>query len=93
MTAQERANADILNGSRRRRIASGSGTTVQQVNQLLKQYRQARDMMRGLAPSGSPTRKRKKSRKGKRRRGSRPLGMGPNTMSPGAMDLNRLLGR
>ena len=93
MTAKERANADILNGSRRRRIACGSGTTVQQVNQLLKQYRQARDMMRGLAPSGIPTRKRKKNRKGKRRRGSRPLGMGPNTMSPGAMDLNRLLGR
>ncbi len=93
MTAKERANADILNGSRRRRIACGSGTTVQQVNQLLKQYRQARDMMRGLAPSGIPTRKRKKNRKGKRRRRSRPLGMGPNTMSPGAMDLNRLLGR
>jgi len=92
MTAQERANADILNGSRRRRIANGSGTTVQQVNQLLKQYRQARDMMRGLAPTGVGSRTRKKNRKGKRRRG-RSRGMGPSPMGPGGMDLGRLLGR
>ena len=92
MTAQERANADILNGSRRRRIANGSGTTVQQVNQLLKQYRQARDMMRGLAPTGVASRSRKKNRKGKRRRG-RSRGMGPGPMGSGGMDLGRLLGR
>ena len=92
MTAQERANADILNGSRRRRIANGSGTTVQQVNQLLKQYRQARDMMRGLAPTGVASRSRKKNRKGKRRRG-RSRGMGPKPMGPGGMDIGRLLGR
>jgi signal recognition particle subunit SRP54 len=48
MTAKERRNHMIINGSRRRRIAKGSGTTVQQVNQLLKQYTQARKMMRGL---------------------------------------------
>ncbi|MBM3946097.1 MAG: signal recognition particle protein, partial [SAR202 cluster bacterium] len=39
MTAQERRNPDVLNGSRRRRIAAGSGTTVQDVNQLLNQFR------------------------------------------------------
>ena len=49
MTARERRHPQILNGSRRRRIASGSGTTVQQVNQLLKQYDQARKMMRSMS--------------------------------------------
>jgi signal recognition particle subunit SRP54 len=48
MTARERANPQVLNGSRRKRIARGSGTTVQEVNQLLKQYDQARKMMRGM---------------------------------------------
>ena len=38
----------IINGSRRRRIAKGSGTSVQEVNQLLKQYAQARKMMKTL---------------------------------------------
>jgi signal recognition particle subunit SRP54 len=46
MTAVERANHMIINGSRRRRIAKGSGTSVQEVNQLLKQYAQARKMMK-----------------------------------------------
>ncbi len=46
MTPKERRNHMIINGSRRRRIAKGSGTTVQQVNQLLKQYAQARKMMK-----------------------------------------------
>ena len=93
MTAKERSNADILNGSRRRRVAAGSGTTVQQVNQLLKQYRQARDMMKGIAAGTPGTRKRRKGKRGKRRRGSRPLGMGPGQMGPGGMDFSKLLGR
>jgi signal recognition particle subunit SRP54 len=46
MTPKERANHMIINGTRRRRIARGSGTTVQEVNQLLKQYAQARKMMK-----------------------------------------------
>jgi signal recognition particle subunit SRP54 len=46
MTPHERANHMIINGSRRRRIARGSGTTVQEINQLLKQYAQARKMMK-----------------------------------------------
>jgi signal recognition particle subunit SRP54 len=49
MTPRERANHMIVNGSRRRRIAKGSGTTVQDVNQLLKQYSQARKMMKTLS--------------------------------------------
>ena len=48
MTARERIHPEVLNGSRRKRIARGSGTTVQEVNQLLKQYDQMRRMMRGM---------------------------------------------
>ena len=46
MTPRERDNHMIINGSRRRRIARGSGTSVQEVNQLLKQYAQAKKMMK-----------------------------------------------
>jgi signal recognition particle subunit SRP54 len=48
MTRQERRDPRIINGSRKRRIARGSGTTVQEVNQLLKQFRQMQNMMRQL---------------------------------------------
>jgi signal recognition particle subunit SRP54 len=49
MTPRERANHLIINGSRKKRIAKGSGTSVQEVNQLLKQYAQARKMMKSLS--------------------------------------------
>ncbi|MBV8729980.1 MAG: signal recognition particle protein [Acidobacteriia bacterium] len=49
MTPKERSNHMIINGSRRRRIAKGSGTSVQEVNQLLKQYAEARKMMKSLS--------------------------------------------
>ncbi len=48
MTPEERSNPSILNGSRRQRIAKGSGTTVQEVNKLLKQFDETRKMMRML---------------------------------------------
>ncbi len=48
MTPAERLHPQIINGNRRSRIARGSGTTVQDVNRLLKQYAQLRKMMRGL---------------------------------------------
>ena len=51
MTPVERGNHMIINGSRRRRIAKGSGTSVQEVNSLLKQYGQARKMMKSLSGS------------------------------------------
>jgi signal recognition particle subunit SRP54 len=51
MTPKERHNHQIINGSRRKRIAKGSGTSVQQVNQLLKQYAQTRKMMKGMKNS------------------------------------------
>jgi signal recognition particle subunit SRP54 len=46
MTKKERANPNIINGSRRKRIAAGSGTSVQRVNQLLKQYDDMKKMMK-----------------------------------------------
>src|SRR6202142_3381768 len=52
MTARERANHMIINGTRRRRIAKGSGTSVQEVNALLKQYAQARKMMKSITGGG-----------------------------------------
>jgi len=52
MTAKERANHMIINGARRRRIAKGSGATVQEVNNLLKQYSQARKMMKSFTGGG-----------------------------------------
>ncbi len=52
MTPKERANHMLINGSRRRRIAKGSGTSVQEVNQLLKQYTQARKMMKSFSGAG-----------------------------------------
>ena len=53
MTVKERRNPDILNASRRRRIAAGSGTTVQDVNQLIRQFDQARNMMKQLGGAKS----------------------------------------
>ena len=52
MTRMERRNPDILNASRKRRIAAGSGTTVQEVNLLLKQFDQARSMMKNVMGGG-----------------------------------------
>jgi signal recognition particle subunit SRP54 len=51
MTPRERNNHMLINGSRRRRIAKGSGTSVQDVNALLKQYTQARKMMKSFSGS------------------------------------------
>jgi signal recognition particle subunit SRP54 len=49
MTPGERANHSIINGSRRKRIAKGSGTTVEEVNRLLKQFVQAQKMIKQVA--------------------------------------------
>lgn len=52
MTRQERRQPDMINGSRRKRIARGSGTNVSQVNKLLKQYRDMRRLMQQINASG-----------------------------------------
>ena len=48
MTKEERTNPKILNYSRRRRIAAGSGTDVQSVNKLIKQFEQTKEMMKRM---------------------------------------------
>jgi signal recognition particle subunit SRP54 len=70
MTARERANHMIINGARRRRIAKGSGTSVQEVNSLLKQYAQARKMMKSFTGGGGFLGKRLSKMK-------LPMGFGP----------------
>jgi signal recognition particle subunit SRP54 len=54
MTPGERQKPDVLNASRKRRIAAGSGTSVQEINQLLRQYRQMRRLMKTLGKRGLP---------------------------------------
>ena len=54
MTPEERANPQIIDGSRRRRIARGSGTTVQAVGQLVKQFGQMKKLMRQLSRGKMP---------------------------------------
>ena len=53
MTTRERRYPDVLNASRRRRIAFGSGTQVQDVNRLIKQYREAQRMFKNIKKSGT----------------------------------------
>jgi signal recognition particle subunit SRP54 len=53
MTREERNNVKVLNGSRRKRIALGSGTTVQEVNRLLKNFQQAEQMIRRFSQAGN----------------------------------------
>ena len=52
MTRRERRNPDILNASRRRRIAAGCGMEVQDVNKLIKQYRQTQKLMKTFQKGG-----------------------------------------
>ncbi len=62
MTPKERANPDILNASRRRRIARGSGTTIQDVNKLMNQFEASRKMMKQM--TGGMFKKGKKKKRG-----------------------------
>jgi signal recognition particle subunit SRP54 len=52
MTPEERQEPELLNGSRRRRIAKGSGTTVREINQLMKQFDQMKSMMKTMSKMG-----------------------------------------
>ncbi|MDD2248091.1 MAG: signal recognition particle protein [Proteiniphilum sp.] len=63
MTPQERSNPEILNGSRRARIAKGSGTKVQEVNKLIKQFDETRKMMRMMTSGGGRQSMRKMRRR------------------------------
>jgi signal recognition particle subunit SRP54 len=59
MTPHERRRSEVINGSRRKRIARGSGTSVEEVNRLLKQFVQMRKMLKvvGGIAAGKPDRK------------------------------------
>jgi signal recognition particle subunit SRP54 len=54
MTVHERRHPDVLNASRKRRVAAGSGTNVQEINQLIKQYRQMRRLFKKMGNKGLP---------------------------------------
>ncbi len=69
MTQKERNNHEIISGSRRKRIANGSGTSVQEVNQLLKQYAQMRKMFKGMGQGGGAMQRRAMSMLGGMRGG------------------------
>jgi len=56
MTPAERRDPNIINGSRRKRIALGSGTSVQEVNKLMKQFEQMQRMMKTLSKGGRAAR-------------------------------------
>jgi len=83
MTPEERAQPVIINGSRRMRIATGSGTQVGDVNRLVKQFSEMQKMMKKMGGMGSG----KRGKKGKRR--GLPPGM---DLDPGALDLSALQG-
>ena len=57
MTKKERMNPSVINGSRRKRIAAGSGTSVQRVNSLLKQYEEMKKMMKKFSATGTGKKK------------------------------------
>jgi signal recognition particle subunit SRP54 len=79
MTKKERRHPDLLNGSRRARVARGSGTQPADVNRLLKQYMQMEKMMSKMASGGM---------KGlMRQMGAAMKGMGGGGMPPGGMPM------
>jgi signal recognition particle subunit SRP54 len=79
MTEQEREHPEVLNGSRRSRIAKGAGVTVTEVNQMLKKFNETKKMMKQMMPAMEPQagKKGKKGKKGKRRRVPGMPGMSP----------------
>jgi len=81
MTVEERRRPDIIDGSRRARIAGGSGVSVTEVNALLDQFRQMQKMMKGF---GMAPRRSKKGKKGKKGGGrTTPKGGRPNAAKGG----------
>ncbi len=96
MTPAERAQPNIINGSRRTRIALGSGTEVGDVNRLVKQFGEMQKMMKRFGVSAAKTSKKGKSGKnkpGKGKQGGKLRGLPPGlNVEPGGMDLPGLPG-
>lgn len=95
MTLHERKNPQLIKGSRRERIAKGSGTTVQDVNSLLKQFQQMQRMMKQMAGGGGGGGKGGKGKKGKKGKGGRGGSGGSGGQMPGGdlgnIDINELM--
>ena len=86
MTKREREKPDIINGSRRKRIADGAGVTVTEVNQVMKQYAEARKQVKKMMAAygdtaNQPRGKGKKGKKGKKGRRTRMPGIGGMSMA------------
>ncbi len=81
MTKEERAKPEILNGSRRARIAAGAGVSVTEVNQLIKKFNETRKMVKKMMGSMDQQQSSKKGKKGKSRRKRGLPGMGGMSMS------------
>lgn len=82
MTKQERANPQLLQASRKKRIAAGSGLEVADLNKLLKMHRQMADMMKKMGKGGML----KQAMKGMFGKGGMPDGMDPSQMDPKALE-------
>lgn len=74
MTQEEREKPDILNGSRRARIASGAGVQVSDVNQVLKKFNEAKKLMKNMIPA-EDTNSRKRGKKGRKSKKKKRLGI------------------
>ena len=81
MTKEERAKPEILNGSRRARIAAGAGVSVTEVNQLIKKFNETKKMVKKMMGSVEQQQGAKKGKKGKGRRKHALPGMGGMSMS------------
>lgn len=98
MTVEERRNPKIINGSRRARIAGGSGVTVGEVNQLIVRFLEGQKMMRQMMGSmpGMPGMRRQSKSKGKAKKkgkgGGRPVGAGRGTPQSAKQALEQLAG-
>lgn len=86
MTAEEREHPDVLNGSRRARIARGAGVTVTDVNQVMKKFNETKKMMKQFMPTEEVS---SRGKKGKKRKGKRRRTL-PGMGGMGAVDLKKL---
>jgi signal recognition particle subunit SRP54 len=90
MTPLERRKPELINGSRRTRIATGSGTTVADVNRLVKQFEEMRKMMKRMGPmmGGKGLKGAAKAAAKAAKKGKRPPGGFPGKASPGQVPGN-----
>ncbi|MGI6591253.1 MAG: signal recognition particle protein [Eggerthellaceae bacterium] len=86
MTKEEREHPDVLNASRRKRIASGAGTTVQEVNSMMKKYNETRKMVRKAFSGMEQMQRKKRPTKGKKKKRKNNRGANRQVM-PGGLSM------